>query len=39
MQYTKPELELIRFEKRDILTDSSELPFVPASEDEDHGDF
>lgn len=39
MQYTKPELELIRFENRDILTESNELPFVPASEEEEPGDF
>ncbi len=33
MEYIKPELELIRFEYRDILTKSEELPFVPASEE------
>ena len=35
MTYTKPELEWIRFENGDILTDSNELPTIPASEEED----
>ena len=35
MTYTKPELEWIRFENGDILTDSNELPMQPASEEED----
>ena len=30
MRYVKPELELIRFQNHDILTDSDELPIVPA---------
>lgn len=30
MKYTRPELEWIRFENRDILTESSELPIIPA---------
>ena len=33
MQYRKPELEYIRFENRDMLTDSNELPIIPAAED------
>ena len=33
MQYRKPELEYIRFENRDILTGSNELPIIPAAED------
>lgn len=37
MTYTKPELEWIRFENSDILTESSELPMQPASEEP--GDF
>ena len=35
MQYRKPELESIRFENTDILTDSNELPIIPAAEDEE----
>ena len=35
MPYKKPELESIRFENRDILTDSNELPIIPAAEDEE----
>ncbi len=30
MRYTRPELEWIRFENGDILTESSELPIIPA---------
>lgn len=30
MRYTRPELEWIRFESGDILTESSELPIIPA---------
>ncbi len=30
MRYTRPELEWIRFENGDILTESSELPIDPA---------
>ncbi len=32
MKYTRPELEWIRFENGDILTESSELPIIPAQE-------
>ena len=32
MKYMRPELEWIRFENGDILTESSELPIQPASE-------
>ena len=35
MPYKKPELEYIRFVNIDILTDSNELPFIPAAEDEE----
>ena len=34
-QYRKPELEYIRFENQDILTDSNALPIIPAAEDEE----
>ena len=34
MKYTKPELEWIRFENGDILTESDELPIDPAQEGE-----
>ncbi len=30
MKYTRPELEWIRFENGDILTESNELPITPA---------
>ena len=30
MRYTRPKLEWIRFENGDILTESSELPIIPA---------
>ena len=33
MRYVKPKLELIRFQNHDILTDSDELPIVPAEVD------
>ena len=33
MPYKKPELEYIRFENTDILTESNELPIIPAAED------
>ena len=33
MKYTRPELEHIRFENVDILTDSDELPIIPAGEE------
>ena len=39
MQYTKPELELIRFDNGDILAESNELPFIPASEEEEPKSF
>ncbi len=32
MRYLTPELELIRFENGDILTDSNELPIIPATD-------
>lgn len=32
MKYVRPELELIRFDNRDILTDSNELPILPLEE-------
>ena len=32
MKYMRPELEWIRFENGDILTESSELPIIPAQE-------
>lgn len=35
MPYKKPELDYIRFENTDILTDSNELPIIPAAEDEE----
>lgn len=35
MPYKKAELEYIRFVNIDILTDSNELPFIPAAEDEE----
>lgn len=36
MTYTKPELEWIRFENSDILTESTELPII---RNEEEGDF
>ena len=35
MPYKKPELDYIRLENTDILTDSNELPIIPAAEDEE----
>lgn len=32
-QYTKIEMEVIRFETSDVVTNSYELPFIPAIED------
>ena len=32
MKYTRPELEWIRFENGDILTESNDLPIIPAQE-------
>ncbi len=34
MKYSIPELEIIRFENGDILTESEELPIVPAKEED-----
>ena len=34
MKYTTPDLETIRFENGDILTESEELPIVPAEEED-----
>jgi hypothetical protein len=35
MKYTRPELDYVRFTNVDILTDSDELPIIPAeAEDE-----
>lgn len=34
MKYTNPKLEVIRFENYDILTDSDELPIIPAEIEE-----
>ena len=39
MQYEKPELEVIRFTNTDILTNSEELPIIPAEEEEMPSDF
>ena len=40
MKYVRPEVEWIRFESGDILTESSELPIVPAKDgDEQNGGF
>ena len=44
MKYMRPELEWIRFENGDILTESSELPIIPAqvgeeAEESVGGDF
>ena len=30
MKYTRPELDYVRFTNVDILTDSDELPIIPA---------
>jgi hypothetical protein len=38
-QYTKPELEKIIFANNDILTDSDELPIVPAQAGEESDGF
>ena len=35
MPYVKPETEIIRFEKADIVTNSYETPIVPADGEED----
>ena len=32
-QYTHLEMEVIRFEASDVVTNSYELPFLPANED------
>ena len=40
VKYMSPELEWIRFENGDILTESSELPIDPAKDgDEQNGGF
>ena len=45
MKYVRPELDFVRFDKVDILTDSDELPIIPAGEDlepesfDEPGDF
>lgn len=39
MRYVKPELELIRFQNHDILTDSDELPIIPAEVGEEPASF
>ncbi|MBR5095299.1 MAG: hypothetical protein IK095_09395 [Oscillospiraceae bacterium] len=39
MKYTKPETELIRFENSDILTDSDELPIIPAGSGDETESF
>ena len=33
MEYIKPEMVIIRFEQGDVLTNSYELPIIPANED------
>ena len=33
MKYVNAELEIIRFDNHDILTDSNELPIIPAEEE------
>ena len=33
MKYMRPKLEWIRFENGDILTESNELPIIPAEEE------
>ena len=37
MKYTRPELDDVRFENVDILTDSDELPIIPAEFEEPEG--
>lgn len=40
MKYTRPELEWIRFENADILTESNEVPIFPFKEGEEkNGNF
>ncbi len=33
LRYEKPSMELILFDSVDILTESNELPFIPAEEE------
>ena len=33
MRYLRPEMDVTLFAKGDILTDSNELPIIPAAED------
>ncbi len=35
MKYTQPEMEILRFEEADILTESTELPIMPLDQGED----
>ena len=39
MRYAGPELDYVRFENADVLTDSDELPIVPAEAGDDTGAF
>ncbi len=39
MKYMQPEMEILRFDGGDILTESSELPILPLEEEEEESDF
>lgn len=39
MKYTRPEVDFVRFENVDILTDSDELPIIPAEVEDDLESF
>ena len=39
MKYMRPEMEFIRFENADILTDSDDTPDIPAVEEPEPDNF
>ena len=39
MPYLRPEMEIVRFATCDILTDSNELPIIPAEIEDDLESF
>ena len=39
MKYVRPEMDYVRFENNDILTDSNELPIIPAEVGEEPASF